>query len=338
MKEPKKTGEFDLISRYFAPLAAAEPGALGLLDDAAVLEPEEGKLLVVTTDSLVAGIHFPADEDPEHVAARVLGVNLSDLAAMGARPWAYTLSVAWPKDWDTGWIKGFAEELEREQARYGLHLVGGDTVSTPGPLTLCLTAFGTVAENAELRRSSARPDDDIYVSGTIGDAALGLKVLQDGIEGLSPDHVEALLDRYRRPRPRLELGRRLHGLARGVIDLSDGLVADLGHVARASACLATIDASRVPLSDGGRAAIALNPKFLKLALTGGDDYELLFTAPSSLAGDIETLAGEIDLPLSAIGKIGPLSDGGKAPVTVVDGDGGEWVIEDGDQDGGYRHF
>ena len=184
MKDQNKPGEFDLISRYFAPLAAAEPGALGLLDDAAVLEPEPGQRLVVTTDSLVAGIHFPADEDPRHVAARVLGVNLSDLAAMGARPWAYTLSVAWPKDWDTGWVEGFAEELGRQQERYGLHLVGGDTVSTPGPLTLCLTAFGTVAENAELRRSSARPNDDIYVSGTIGDAALGLKVLQDGLEGL----------------------------------------------------------------------------------------------------------------------------------------------------------
>lgn len=338
MKEQKKPGEFDLISRYFAPLAAAKPGALGLLDDAAVLEPEPGQRLVVTTDSLVAGIHFPTDEDPRHVAARVLGVNLSDLAAMGAMPWAYTLSVAWPKDWDPGWVEGFAEELGRQQERYGLHLVGGDTVSTPGPLTLCLTAFGSVAEDAELRRSSARADDDIYVSGTIGDAALGLKVLQDGIEGLSPDHVEALVDRYRRPRPRLELGRRLHGLAHGVIDLSDGLVADLGHVARTSGCLATIDASRVPLSDASRATIALEPGLLKLALTGGDDYELLFTAPSSAASDVETLARELDLPLSAIGKIGAQEEGGKALVTVVDGDGGEWVIEDGGQDGGYRHF
>ena len=334
MKDQKKPGEFDLISSYFAAWAAAEPGALGLLDDAAVLEPEPGQRLVVTTDSLVAGIHFPADEDPRHVAARVLGVNLSDLAAMGARPWAYTLSVAWPKDWDIGWVKEFAEELGRQQERYGLHLVGGDTVSTPGPLTLCLTAFGTVAEDAELRRSRAQPDDDIYVSGTIGDAALGLKVLQDGIEGLLPDHSEVLVDRYRRPRPRLELGLRLHGLAHGVIDLSDGLVADLGHVARASGCLATIDASRVPLSDAGRAAIALEPGLLKLAVTGGDDYELLFTAPSSAASDVETLARELDLPLSAIGKIGAKEEGGKAPVTVVDGDGGEWVIENG----GYRHF
>lgn len=334
MKDPKNLGEFDLISRYFAPLAAAEPGALGLLDDAAVLEPEEGQRLVVTTDSLVAGIHFPAGEDSHHVAARVLGVNLSDLAAMGARPWVYTLSVAWPKDWDTGWIEGFAEELGRQQERYGIHLVGGDTVSTPGPLTLCLTAFGTVAEDAELRRSSALPDDDIYVSGTIGDAALGLKVLEDGIEGLSPDHAETLVERYRRPRPRIELGRLLHGLAHGVIDLSDGLVADLGHVAQTSGCLATIDAGRVPLSDAGRAAIALESGLLKLAVTGGDDYELLFTAPSSAAGDIEILARELDLPLSAIGKIGAKGDGGKAPVTVVDGDGGEWVIEDG----GYRHF
>jgi thiamine-monophosphate kinase len=142
------------------------------------------------------------------------------------------------------------------------------------------------------------------------------------------------LDRYHRPRPRLELGRRLHGLAHGVIDLSDGLVADLGHVARTSACLAVIDASRVPLSEAAQAAVALEPELLKLALTGGDDYELLFTAPVSAGKEVETLSKELDLPLSAIGKIHPGEEDGRGPVTVIDDDGKEWDIEDG----GYRHF
>ena len=333
MAKSGKPDEFELISCYFAPLAAADPGALGLADDAALLSPEPGRRLVVTTDSLVAGVHFPAEEDPALVAAKLVGVNLSDLAAMGATPWAYTLSVAWPKDLDAGWVELFAAGLAREQETYGIHLVGGDTVATPGPLTLCLTALGSAEEGRELRRSGAQAGDDVYVSGTIGDAALGLKVLKGGLGGLLPIHSEALLARYRRPLARVRLGQGLAGLAHGCIDISDGLVADMGHVARASGCDATIDADRVPFSDAARAAIAIEPALMETAITGGDDYELLFIAPPSAAAAIGELAAELDLPLTVIGRIAAREgEGGK--VGVVDGNGRELSLETG----GYRHF
>ncbi|MFQ5765935.1 MAG: thiamine-phosphate kinase [Rhodospirillales bacterium] len=333
MGKPKKPDEFELISRYFAPLAAGEPGAMGLTDDAAVLTPEPGPGLVVTTDTLVEGVHFPAGEDPGSVAARILGVNLSDLAAMAAEPWAYTLSVALPANWDEPWVKDFADGLGAQQAEYGIVLVGGDTVATPGPLSLTLTALGRIADGGPLTRSGAEPGDDIYVSGTVGDAALGLKELNDGIAGLEPAHAEHLVDRYRRPRPRVRLGRRLAGLARAAIDVSDGLVADLGHVAEASGCAATVEASKVPLSEAAAAAIILDPALRDLALTGGDDYELLFAAPSSAAAAVRDLAATHDVPLTAIGRIG-LGDGDGARVRVVDADGLEVSLAGG----GYRHF
>lgn len=333
MAKSGKPDEFEMISRYFAPLAASDPGALGLADDAALLTPEPGRRLVITTDSLVAGVHFPVEEDPALVAAKLIGVNLSDLAAMGATPWAYTLSVAWPKDLDAGWVELFAAGLAREQETYGIHLVGGDTVATPGPLTLCLTALGSAEEGRELRRSGAQAGDDVYVSGTIGDAALGLKVLKGSLGGLPKTHSEALLARYRRPLARVRLGQGLAGLAHGCIDISDGLVADLGHVVRASGCDATIDADRVPFSDAARAAIAIEPALMETAITGGDDYELLFTAPPSAAVAIGELAAELDLPLTAIGRIAP-REGEDGKVGVVDGKGRELSLKTG----GYRHF
>ena len=335
MGKSKKPDEFELISRFFAPLAT-DPGALGLTDDAAVLTPEKGRNVVVTTDSLIAGVHFPADGDPGLASARLVRVNLSDLAAMGAKPWACTLSLALPEDWDTPWIEGFAEGLRRELETFAIGLVGGDTVVTPGPLALTLTALGTVAEGAELRRSGAKPGDDIYVSGAIGDSALGLRVLKDGIAGLGPDHAEALLARYHRPEPRVKLGGRLAGLAHGVIDISDGLVADLGHVAKASGCGATVEAARVPLSDAVRAAVQLDPALRDLAMTGGDDYELLFTAAPKDAGRVKDLARDLDLPLTAIGRIGGEGDGngeGRG-VRVLGADGGEIIFKQL----GYRHF
>ncbi len=335
MGKSKKPDEFELISRFFAPLAT-EPGAFGLADDAAVLTPEKGKRVVVTTDSLIAGVHFPGDEDPGLVAVRLVAVNLSDLAAMGAKPWAYTLSLALAEDWDTTWIESFSEGLRREQEAFGLRLVGGDTVVTPGPMTLTLTALGTVAEGAELRRSNARPGDDIYVSGTIGDSALGLQVLKGGIDGLGPDQAEALLSRYHRPEPRVQLGGRLAGLAKGTIDVSDGLVADLGHVAKASGYGAIIEAARVPFSDAVRAAIQLDPALGDLAMTGGDDYELLFTVTPKDAGRVKELSQELDLPLTAIGRIGGEGNGKNegAGVQVLGPDGEKITFKQG----GFRHF
>ncbi len=333
MGNDKKPDEFEIIARFFAPLAAAEPGALGLTDDAALLKPDSGRQLVVTTDSLCAGVHFPADEDPGTIAARLIGVNLSDLAAMGAEPWVYTLALALPGDRQAGFLEAFAKGLKEQQEKHGIHLVGGDTVATPGPLTLTLTAIGTVAEGHELRRSGAEADDDVYVSGSIGDAALGLKVLKGELTGLGRQQAEHLLARYHRPEPRARLGGRLFGLASAAIDVSDGLVADLGHVARASRVEASINLGQVPFSTAAIAAMASDPALLEVAITGGDDYELLFTAPSSAAARIEDLSKEIGLALTRIGRIGGDGDN-VGHVRAVDEDGREITFKNG----GFHHF
>ncbi len=333
----KRPDEFELIERFFAPLAKGEPGALGLQDDAALLSPEEGKRLIVTTDTLSAGVHFPADEAPGDTAARLMGVNLSDLAAMGARPWVYTLSLSLPEDWQPSFVEEFARELGRQQEAYGLHLVGGDTVAGKGPLTLTLTVIGTVDEGRELRRVGAEAGDYVYVSGTLGDGALGLKVMKGEIDGLADEHAEELLARYRRPQPRVQLGLGLAGLASAAIDVSDGLVADLGHVAKASGQDAVIEASRVPFSEAAKAAFAIEPDLMETALTGGDDYELLFTAPPTAADNIKGLSKELDLALTRIGQMGPDGDGpgdNAGDVRVIDDDGREMTFAGA----GYRHF
>ena len=333
MGNAKRPDEFELIARFFAPLAEGESGALGLQDDAALLRPEEGKRLIVTTDTLSAGVHFPAGEAPGDIAAKLLGVNLSDLAAMGARPWVYTLSLSLPEDWQPSFLEEFARELGRQQEAYGLQLVGGDTVAGKGPLTWTLTVIGTVDEGGELRRGGAQAGDHVYLSGTLGDGALGLRVMQGEIDGLAGKHAEELLARYRRPRPRVQLGLRLAGLASAAIDVSDGLVADLGHLAKASAHDAIIEAGRVPFSDAARAAFALNPDLMKVALTCCDDYELLFTVPSTAADDIEGLSKELDLALTRIGQMG--ADGEDAGDVRVIGDDGREMTFAG---AGYRHF
>ncbi len=302
-------GEFELIARYFAPLAATAPGALGLLDDAALIDERPGWSLVATTDTIVAEVHFPADAEPADVAGRLLGVNLSDLAAMGAEPAAYLLALALPRAWAAAdlhpWLDGFAAGLAGWQREHQIALIGGDTVATPGPLTLTLTALGHVEAGRALLRSGARPGDRIYVSGSIGDAALGLRVLQGEFAPLDAAERAFLLDRYRLPRPRLKLGRRLCGLANAAADVSDGLVADLGHICAASNVGARIDAGRVPLSAPAAAAIGDDPALLALALSGGDDYELVFTAAASRDAEIAELARDLALPLTAIGEIVP---------------------------------
>ena len=322
--------EFELIARYFAPLAVGEPGAFALTDDAAVLGLEPGQRMAITTDTVVEGVHFRSNDPPAAVAAKALRVNLSDLAAMGASPRAYTLSLALPGNWDEGWVAQFALALAAEQASFDLTLIGGDTVATPGPLSVTVTAFGTVAQGSEFRRSGARAGDAVYVSGYIGDAALGLKVMKGELPDLAPEHARALEDRYTRPQPRVSLGPRLVDLANAAIDISDGLVADLGHVCAASGMAATIEVPRVPLSKAARAAVTGDPGLMAAALTGGDDYELLFTCAPGDAPAVAALARELDLPLTAIGQVAE-GDGG---VRIIDADGRNMVLEDT----GYRHF
>jgi thiamine-monophosphate kinase len=324
-------GEFEIIARFFAPLSANRRGALGLLDDAALIAERPNRSLVATTDTIVAGVHFPPDAAPADVAGKLLGVNLSDLAAMGAEPEAYLLALALPRAWSaadlSSWLEGFTAGLAARQGEYGIVLIGGDTVATPGPLTLTLTALGHVETGRALLRSAAQAGDIVYVSGSIGDAALGLRVLRGELAALEAEHRAFLLDRYRLPRPRLNLGRRLPGIAKAAADVSDGLVADLGHICAASGVAARIDADRVPMSAAAVTAIGNDPALLALALSGGDDYELVFTAEAPMAQAIAQLSQELDLPLTAIGEIVPPGDGQADGWVRVERNGAPFVID-----------
>lgn len=320
--------EFRLISELFAPLAAAEPGAFGLTDDAAVITCAGGDL-AITKDAMVAGVHFLPDDPPDLVARKLVRVNVSDLAAMGATPWAVLLAAAFPRDATEAWLRLFAAGLAADLSEFGLVLLGGDTVATPGPFTLSLTAIGRLGAAGPLRRAGARPGDGIWVSGSLGDAALGLCVLRDGLALADPAHAAFVAERYHLPRPRVELGRRLAGLASAGMDVSDGLVGDLGHICAVSGVGAEIESVRVPLSDAARAGLVLHPRGLALALAGGDDYELLFTAPEQAEPALSALSAELGLPLTRIGRVT-----GGAGVRVIAEGGGELVLPGG----GWTHF
>ena len=308
--------EFELIAAHFAPLAAARPGAFGLGDDAATVSVPPGCEVVSTADALVAGVHFRRRESPATVAARALRTNLSDLAAMGAAPHGYMLALALPPDLDEAWVAAFAAQLARDQAAFDVGLLGGDTVATPGPLTVAVTALGFVRAGRLLRRTGARPGDSLFVSGTIGDAALALN---------TADADPALWQRFRQPEPRLALGQALAGLATAAIDVSDGLVADVGHLCRASKVAARLDAASVPLSPAARRRIDAEPALIETALTGGDDYELAFTLPPGRRAALPSLP----TPVSRIGSI----EAGEG--VVVHGPAGKELIFARD---GWRHF
>lgn len=332
--EAPRAGEFELIRRYFAPLAATHPAGLGLEDDAAVFSLPPGREIVVTTDTMVEGVHYPVGEAADFVARKLLRVNLSDLAAMGARPEVYFLNTAWPPGLDEDWIAAFAAGLAADQQEFGIALAGGDTVATSGPAVFTLSALGSVEAGRALRRGGAAVGDLVYVSGTIGDGTLGLEVaLSRKLEGPSLRQLEELHRRYRLPDPRLALGAALASSGGGTdvhaaADVSDGLVADLGHICAASRAGALIRAEAVPLSDAARAALARNPSLLARLVTGGDDYELVFTLAPPAAERIEALAERLGTPVTRIGEIVP-----GAAVSVVDGAGQELPLAVA----GYRH-
>ncbi|MEQ9640883.1 MAG: thiamine-phosphate kinase [Alphaproteobacteria bacterium] len=305
-----RPGEFELIARLLAPIAR-DPAALGLLDDAAVLDVPAGRQLVATADALVADVHFRSEDPPDAIAWKALAVNLSDVAAMGGRPLGHLLTVAWPGGLATEWIEAFCAGLGVAGERWGSALLGGDTVSTPGPLSLSITALGTVPTGKALTRAGARPGDLLCVSGPIGDAALGLKRLKAGAGNDDPAAAK-----YLRPEPRIDLGHALVGHATACLDISDGLVADAGHIAEVSKVALTIEAAKVPLSDTARAALASGEIDLGELLTGGDDYELLFTAADAPHG-------------SAIGRV----DAGEG-VRVLDVEGQTLALSAT----GWRHF
>lgn len=324
-------GEFDLIDRYFAPLAAAAPGAFGLRNDAAVFDPAVGHSVVVTTDAMVEGVHFLPGDPADLVARKLVRVNLSDLAAMGARARGYVLALALPAGFDPPWVAAFAGGLQVDQDEFGIVLLGGDTVQTPGPLTLALTAIGEVPVGTALTRSGARAGDEVYVSGTIGDGALGLKALRGELAALPAADRAALAERYHLPRPRLALGQALAArrLATAALDVSDGLVADLGHIAAEAGLAAEVDAPAVPLSGAARSALDSDGGLRQAILGGGDDYELLFTAPPGGMAAIAALADELDLPLTRIGRMAA-----GAGVRVVDETGAPIPLERA----GWSHF
>src|SRR6185312_12152664 len=241
----------------------------------------------------------------------------------------YLLTTALPPECGEEWLAGFAAGLAADQAAFGIALLGGDSVATPGPASFTLTALGTVAAGAAIRRAGAAPGDLVYVSGTFGDAALGLAALRGALASLAPEHRAFLVERYHLPRPRLALGSRLAGIARAMIDVSDGLVADLGHICEVSQVAAVIEAERVPLSPAAREAVQRDPALLALSLSGGDDYELAFSAPPEKAAALAALAEAAGVPLTRIGRI----ERG-AGVRVVDAAGGEVALAAA----GFRHF
>ena len=314
----KRPGEFDLIAKYFAPLAAEMPGALGLGDDAAIISPAPGREIVTTVDALTEGVHFLSDDPPGDIARKMLRCNLSDLAAMGARPIGYLMTTALNDRVDEGWLAAFVDGLAQDQREFGIGLLGGDTTSTPGLLSLTVTAFGDVPAGKALRRNGARAGDLVMVSGTIGDGALGLLASCGELGRLDERVREALVMRYRLPQPRLKLGQALveRNLATAALDVSDGLVADLGHICEQSQLSAIMHSANVPLSDAARRVIAVDPDRLPLCLTGGDDYELVFTIDPMKRDEVLALGRELNLPITEIGS----TRRGQG-VTVLDLDG-----------------
>ncbi|HQS10779.1 MAG TPA: thiamine-phosphate kinase [Xanthobacteraceae bacterium] len=299
------SGEDEFIGRFFRPIAT-DAAARGLLDDAAILTPPADCDLVLTKDAVVAGVHFFPDDPPASIARKVMRVNLSDLAAKGARPLGALLALALPRDVTGAWMEAFSAGLGADADLYGCPILGGDTVRTPGPLTLSITAFGAVPRGRFVPRTGARPDQAIVVSGTIGDAALGLQWRLDparpGFAALDPAHIAHLADRYLHPQPRLALAGALRDHAAAGMDVSDGLVGDVAKMLSASGCGGRIFAARVPLSLAARAAISAEPALFATALTGGDDYEIAATLPLAEVEAFLAAAREAGIPCTVIGE------------------------------------
>lgn len=323
--DPVRRGEFDLIANVLSPLTDGDARALSLLDDAAVIPPEPGIDAVVSTDTLVAGVHFLKTEPADVIARRLLRVNLSDIAAMGAQPFAYFLNLTLPTETGDDWLEDFAAGLRADQEMFGVQLLGGDTTRTPGPLVLSLTIFGGAPSGQAIRRSTARPGDLVFVSGTIGDAGLGLERLRDGAGGDDP-----LVRRYQLPDPRVALGTALRDLASAMADVSDGLLADLGNICTASDVGAALDLASIPVSDAARSVIDDSDDGILALLGSGDDYELIFTASPERAETVHAAATATGTPVSEIGR---LRDGAAA-VTLYDRNGRDITPEQA----GYRHF
>lgn len=302
------------IIRVLAPLAAGYPGAFGLKDDCALIAPRAGTELVLKTDPVAEGVHFLADDAPEDIAWKALAVNVSDLAAKAARPLGYLMALSFPEPPAMAWLTRFAAGLAEAQARFGCHLIGGDTDRRPGPVTITITVVGEVEQGRMVRRGAARPGDALVVSGTLGDAALSLALTKEPALakawGLSAAEAEHLQRRYARPLPRLALGEALRRHASAAMDISDGLAKDLGRMCAASGCGAHVRLADLPLSSAAAKALAADAGLAQRIAAGGDDYEVLAAVPSTRAADFTAAALAAGVAVTRIG--GTVSGAGVA--------------------------
>ncbi len=321
-----RSGEDALIARHFAPLATAA-GALALTDDTAFYTPPPGFDLVLTKDAVAAGIHFLPDDPGATVARKALRVNLSDLAAKGAAPVGYLLALGLPDGWTEDWLADFAAGLAADQTAFGVSLYGGDTIRTVERAVISVTAFGLVPAGRMVRRGAAQAGDRIVVTGSIGDAALGLKLRLDtglgGRLGLDAAAIDHLLDRYAHPQPRVAAAALVREHARAAMDVSDGLVGDLRKMATTSGVAIRLDAARVPLSPAVAAAVAAEPALLMTAITGGDDYEIAAALPPAAVAAFIAGCAAVGVAATEIGE----ARAGEPGITVTGGDGAGLVIE-----------
>jgi thiamine-monophosphate kinase len=315
MASDSPSNEDKLIARFFGPIAT-DPGALGLSDDAAFIKPPPGTEMVLKTDAIVGGIHFFPEDPADAVAQKALRVNLSDLAAKGARPLGFLVSLALPKEIDEAWLSAFASGLREDAATYKCPLFGGDTVRSPGPIMVSVATFGSVPEGRMVKRAGAKAGDHVFVTGTIGDAALGLKLRQGAQWPLDDRQREHLKSRYLLPRPRNALAQAVLDYASASMDVSDGLAGDLAKLARVSKVAADIEVARVPLSDAAQAAIAQDAALIEPALTGGDDFEILCTVPPA---NIDRFRVAAMMARTAIADIGTIAEGEGAVFRRPDG-------------------
>jgi len=301
------SGEDRLIQRFFRPLAR-HPGALRLQDDAAVVVPPIGSEIVIKTDAIIEGVHFFAEDPADAIARKALRVNLSDLAAKGAEPLGFVLTLALPGGVEDQWIQSFADGLDADSKVYGCPLLGGDTDRTPGLLSVSITALGHVPKGTMVLRSGARPDEVIVVTGTIGDAALGLWFRREPERAekmpLSASERAHLIGRYLLPEPRNALASALREFASAAMDISDGLAGDLAKLAAASGVSAKVEAVRLPLSKGAQRIIAAEPRLIETICTGGDDYEIIATVPKSAVSKLKDAAKRVGITLTEIGVTG----------------------------------